>query len=940
MWPMPRSSLIRPASNDNQMTTQSPTPNQSPNPQRALRISAILVILHLIFTGTLALVGFQRGILPMQGIAAITLAIAIAGIIALILCRRGRVILGIWILIFAISLGIPIISVFAANYGWIILFSIPLVVGIVANLALPIKSLPQALFVGAFGGVAGILIDLYGAPTRSTMPNSEIIIPIVVITILALGLAVLVRQFSSFTMLAKLLVMFIGVAIIPLSLLIYINNIASQNALTQVASQNLGLVASHTGSEIDEFIQNNLELVQTDAQLDIFRSTFELPTEGLNLLKSGVINTLQLLTSKNPEYIKSYHLLDRNGVSIANYPQKTTAVPDYLGLNPTLVNNLQIALLADLPFISPIIIDEDGQGSSIYFAGGTKTVNDEPLGLLLVRYDAAILQDLIAERNGAAGENSFGVIFDDQHIQLAHGIAPDNQFKSVIPFDSTRLDFLIASQRLPNVDLENLTINLPALETSLRNTKTTPVFTLEANDWLAETSQVAVYRLENRPWKVAFFQSKETFLVAAGTQSRFNLVMGIAITGIVTIAAVWAARLIGAPISNLTELVERISAGDLTIQVPIGAQDEIGRLAAAFNSMTAQIQNLLAGLESQVTDRTLELERRALQIQSAAEIARDASSMDDLDTLLNRAVDLIEGRFGFYHAAIFLIDEPGEFAVLQAASSAGGKQMLTQNHKLKVGEVGIVGDTTATGRPHIALDVGLDVTHFAHPLLPETRSEMALPLKVGETIIGALDVQSQNQGAFDDDDIVVLQVMADQLAIAIRNNQLLAELQYTVEELQAAYGQYTRRSWREWTQRSLVSSGYRYQDAQIQPILKIAPTEDNQSGRLKLPITLRDTALGTIDLSIENQEVSPEMVELVEDIAERLALALDNARLLEATQFRAAQEQRTAEITSKIRETLDVNTVLRSTIQEMRDALGLYDITVHLAAPTDGQALE
>ncbi len=871
----------------------------------------------------------------MQGIAAITLSVAIISIWATILCRRGKAIQGIWFLLFGISLFIPLISFLVAGYGWIMLFSIPLVVGAVGGFTLPRHNLPRAIFLGAVGGIAGIILDLYGNTGRPAMPNSEIIIPIAVISILALGATVLIRRFSSFTMLAKLLVMFIGVAIIPLSFLIYINNVASRNALTDVASQNLALVASHTGGEIDQFIQDNLDIIQSDAQIDIFRSTLELPPEGLNILRSGVINTLQLLTSKNPDYIKSYHLLDRDGNTIASYPQSTTQIPEYLGLNPTVVQNLQIALVADLPFISPVMLDEGEQSSSLYFAAGTKSIGDKPLGLLIVRYDAAILQDLIAERNEAGGENSFGVLFDDLNIQLAHGSNPENQFKSVVPFNSARLENLVDSQRLPNDTVDNLTINQPALEDRLNNAKTTPVFALEANDWLAETSQVAVYRLENRPWKVAFFQPQETFLVAAGTQTRFNLVMGIVITGIVTIAAIWAARLIGAPISNLTELVERISAGDLTIQVPIVAEDEIGRLAGTFNSMTAQMRNLLSGLESQVTDRTLELERRALQLQTAAEIARDASAASDLDTLLSNAVDLVEDRFGFYHAAIFLLDAPGEFAVLQAASSEGGQQMLAQNHKLKVGEVGIVGDTTATGRPHIALDVGLDVTHFAHPLLPETRSEMALPLKVGETIIGALDVQSTEQGAFDDEDIVVLQVMADQLAIAIRNNQLLSELQFTVEELQSAYGEYTRRSWQEWTQRSLASSGYRYHEAQIQPIFETASQEENGSNRLDIPIILRDTVLGSIDLSVDNEEITPEMVELVNDIAERLALALDNARLLEVTQFRAAQEQRTAEITSKVRETLDVNTVLRSTIQEMRDALGLYDVTIRLEAPTE-----
>ena len=181
------------------------------------------------------------------------------------------------------------------------------------------------------------------------------------------------------------------------------------------------------------------------------------------------------------------------------------------------------------------------------------------------------------------------------------------------------------------------------------------------------------------------------------------------------------------------------------------------------------------------------LERRAIQLQVAAEIARDATSIRELDDLLQRAVNLARDRFNFYHVAVFLIDETGEYATLKAASGEAGRKMITMGHKLKIGEEGIVGHVAGTGEPHIALDVDVDFVHHTHPLLSKTRSEMALPLLVSENIIGVLDVQSEKEIAFDDDDVQTIQTMADQLAIAIDNLRLLEEVQYRANELESLY---------------------------------------------------------------------------------------------------------------------------------------------------------
>ncbi|MBN2146088.1 MAG: GAF domain-containing protein [Anaerolineales bacterium] len=193
----------------------------------------------------------------------------------------------------------------------------------------------------------------------------------------------------------------------------------------------------------------------------------------------------------------------------------------------------------------------------------------------------------------------------------------------------------------------------------------------------------------------------------------------------------------------------------------------------------SELQNIRSSLEAHAHD----LERRIVQLQVSADIARDAATLQEVEPLLDRAVNLVRDRFGFYHSGIFMIDDSGEYAVLKSATGEAGQKMIAIGHRLKVGEVGIVGYVTGTGQPRIALDVGVDAVYFQNPFLPETRSELALPLKTGNLVFGALDVQSQQSAAFDDDDVNILQTMADQLAVAITNARLFEATRHQLEEL-------------------------------------------------------------------------------------------------------------------------------------------------------------
>ena len=275
--------------------------------------------------------------------------------------------------------------------------------------------------------------------------------------------------------------------------------------------------------------------------------------------------------------------------------------------------------------------------------------------------------------------------------------------------------------------------------------------------------------------------------------------------------------LIVAPILRLTKTAEQITTGDLNTKAEVKTDDEIGKLANAFNTMTGRLRDAVTNLEQQVTERTAALERRSTELETVAELARDIATYHDLETLLSVTVDLIRERFDFYHAGIFLNDDRNEYAVLRAASGIAGKKMLEGRHKLKIGETGIVGYVTSTGQPRIALDVGMDATHFKNPLLPDTRSEIALPLRSRNTTIGALDIQSREPNAFDKETTKIFLLLADQLVAAIGNAQLVQQVDATLQELDTAYRTQTQQAWQHtpWVRKSIA---YEYDGLQIRPV--------------------------------------------------------------------------------------------------------------------------
>ncbi len=415
------------------------------------------------------------------------------------------------------------------------------------------------------------------------------------------------------------------------------------------------------------------------------------------------------------------------------------------------------------------------------------------------------------------------------------------------------------------------------------------------------------------------------------------VMIGVTVVAVVvamSLALVVTRRIVN-PIAELTNVAMEIAGGDLQRTAPVERTDEIGMLAQAFNSMTTQLRESIGNLEQRVAERTQDLEQRSNQLEVAARVSREAAAIRDVHRLLDATVRLVSSSFGFYHVGIFLVDDKREYAVLQAASSEGGRRMLERGHRLKVGEVGIVGYVTGTGEPRIALDVGEDAVFFSNPDLPETHSEMALPLTVRDRVIGALDVQSTEAAAFSNEDIAILQTLADQVALAIENARLFEETQRALAEVRRTQRLYVREEWEGYVRKHEGQQGYMATAEEVrvasdwwtpemqqalatQDFATFIDNDDAPKAALAMPVKVRGETIGILD--VVREDVAATWTDddrvLVDVIGEQLALALENARLFEQTQDALSLSERLYEASRRIMEAQEPEQIYQTLIDE------------------------
>ncbi|MBU0492642.1 MAG: GAF domain-containing protein [Chloroflexi bacterium] len=482
---------------------------------------------------------------------------------------------------------------------------------------------------------------------------------------------------------------------------------------------------------------------------------------------------------------------------------------------------------------------------------------------LIVAIDKGILLEDVAEFTGPVTEALQR--FEDQHKVVREAIT-----------DTLRLDTTVAS--LTSVVRPMVLQAEGGSWSVLRDNRVSRV-----DDKIARLSQAideVVLSTETRQTRAltqALGAQQTVYIYLAGS-FLFAVLLG-------TYIVYSTVRSVTRSVGVLAAGASRLAAGELDQRIQVQSQDEIGRLSLVFNDMAAQLQSLYQSLERRVAERTTELQRRSIQLEAAAQVARESAAIRDVSQLLNATVGLISQQFGFYHAGIFLVDQTGDYAILEAASSEGGQQMLARGHRLGVGTEGIVGYVSQTGSPRIVRDVQADDTYFKNPDLPLTRSEMAIPLQVRDRVIGVLDVQSTEPAAFIEEDVAVLQTMADQVALAIENARLLKETEERLQEMNVLLGRYSRESWEQLAVER-PNWGYVYDGVKVTP--RDASDTAQMDSQLSVPLQIRGETIGHLDLSFADHALTDEDTAITQAVVDQATQALETARLFREARQRLA----------------------------------------------------
>jgi GAF domain-containing protein/HAMP domain-containing protein len=871
--------------------------------------------------------------------------VALLSLVSLGLRQMDRINPAAWLLVAGFSLSLPLISLGVSRLGvFLAVIGVLVLPGAFAQIV-SAKHVARALYIGLAAGSLALVIDLFNPGGRVALPVPDFVVIIINLLLLGLSLVWVARSYPSFRLRTKLLVAFLAVSLIPLAVLTYFNIRASRQSLENEANDKLLGSAAQLASQIDTFVQLNLQSVAATARLNDFQDYLSLSAQARGASESEVEAraALAVQAQLDEQNVLSFGILNLQGENILD------SSPAFEGLDESDREYFQQVVATTGAYASTLQVGPTGE-PSLYFSAPILNHQGQLAGVLRAQWHGRLLQAMVDGAAGQAGPESYAVVFDENLIHLGHTDRPGNMLTALDEMDAATVERLQAAYLLPDMPMEEMVTHLhnPQMAGRLRAVDERGTFATIDPEQPGRLSQAGVVHTETQNWQVVVIQPRDVLFAPAEAQQRTALLLAVVLAAGAAAVALISARLVSRPISDLTSAAMRLAEGQLDVEAPASSDDELGMLGRTFNSMTVRLRSLVAGLEERVSERTVDLERRANQLMVASEVAKDAAGIRDVDRLIQETVERISEQFGYYHAGVFLLDKTGDFAVLRAASSAGGHRMLTRGHQLAVGKVGLVGYVTGTGKPRIARDVGEDAVHFANPDLPDTRSELTLALMAGGKIVGALDVQSTDHDAYDEQDVIALQTMADQLAIAIENARLLGRQTELASDRRRAIDVYRQLTGSlSYDQiladaTRLVRTAFNYErvtlglvegndvvvrsasarsQARLPGLGQNAPVGQGLLGRavstqrpvrfegsardieaqvdpalgeivnsLAVPLVTRGRAIGALAVErLEERAFDEDDVELIELLASQTAVSIENARLFEETQQRLRQ---------------------------------------------------
>lgn len=448
---------------------------------------------------------------------------------------------------------------------------------------------------------------------------------------------------------------------------------------------------------------------------------------------------------------------------------------------------------------------------------------------------------------------------------------------------------------------------------------------------VAQLSTTESDLMQQLGWSMVVLEPESEVFASVNTAFNAALLATGAVLLVILGVALYFSQRVTQPLRALSTAAEKVvRERDYGTRVNTSNYREYDQLSQSFNTMFEEVQGLATRLETRDTSRTKDLE-------ATVEVGRLATSETDPEALLPRVVNTIGERFGLYYTQVYLIDEAQRYAILRAGTGQVGSQLLKQNHRIDLDQTSIVGRAVQSRRPVLVTDTEKSTIHSPNALLPDTRSELAVPLVVGDTLLGVLDMQAAQPETFNNDNLPVFEAMATQIAGVLRSNVAFEEARAAITRADELNQRLVRENWEGYLGRAARGGrvGYRYNLESPVALDQNTPIDDGldekDTSKAMVPIRLGSEQIGNILVSeTGDKQWNEDELRLIEDVAARVAQSIEQLRAFEETETRARELAIVAEVGTQATSTLDASELLVSVADITKESFGLYHAHIYL----------